>query len=431
MELSKEEIITIGGDEVVESNIEGNPNYKWVDIVGIPQRPLDLKEKDNFYLTTYSSGEGGWDHGFDRRPTASKVAYDKGWHLGIEEGVETSSAEYMKVRNLDAFAQKLYDYSRSETNPYIVGVTGSVGKTNTVAFLEHLLKESNSDVVRFYSKRLTPLSVMCHYINRVEQATPFVVMEYSAYLREHVGKLSELLPPNIAFLTNIYDTHLNPGMFTNHTDILQSKLKIKPKASVGFINDNVVQQLGISRPDGWNGFEVTVPEYLSNNLLPPTLRTAELFTVGKLLAQELNIPESVLNRAYETYIPAEKRIRKVNYRGKDIYFHGETSGGSRLWSWFETYDQTAPWFMVDSIDFSEENPLGFKNLLEKVFESDKTYVLDTPQNREILPVKVQFVSDDIFNDIMRNKINGYVVYHKALANRQEGFNPEKYINARW
>ena len=256
-------------------------------------------------------------------------------------------------------------------------------------------------------------------------------MEYSAYLREHVGKLSELLPPNIAFLTNIYDTHLNPGMFTNHTDILQSKLKIKPKASVGFINDNVVQQLGISRPDGWNGFEVTVPEYLSNNLLPPTLRTAELFTVGKLLAQELNIPESVLNRAYETYIPAEKRIRKVNYRGKDIYFHGETSGGSRLWSWFETYDQTAPWFMVDSIDFSEENPLGFKNLLEKVFESDKTYVLDTPQNREILPVKVQFVSDDIFNDIMRNKINGYVVYHKALANRQEGFNPEKYINARW
>lgn len=345
--------------------------------------------------------------------------------------METSGAEYMKVRNLDAFAQKLYDYSRSETNPYIVGVTGSVGKTNTVAFLEHLLKESNSDVVRFYSKRLTPLSVMCHYINRVEQATPFVVMEYSAYLREHVGKLSELLPPNIAFLTNIYDTHLNPGMFTNHTDILQSKLKIKPKASVGFINDNVVQQLGISRPDGWNGFEVTVPEYLSNNLLPPTLRTAELFTVGKLLAQELNIPESVLNRAYETYIPAEKRIRKVNYRGKDIYFHGETSGGSRLWSWFETYDQTAPWFMVDSIDFSEENPLGFKNLLEKVFESDKTYVLDTPQNREILPVKVQFVSDDIFNDIMRNKINGYVVYHKALANRQEGFNPEKYINARW
>ena len=63
--------------------------------------------------------------------------------------METSGAEYMKVRNLDAFAQKLYDYSRSETNPYIVEVTGSVCKTNTVAFLEHLLKESNSDVVRF------------------------------------------------------------------------------------------------------------------------------------------------------------------------------------------------------------------------------------------------------------------------------------------
>lgn len=140
------------------------------------------------FLTSYSSGEGGWDGGFDRRPTAAKVAYDKGWHLGIERGIETGGAEFIKVRNLDVLAQKLYEYARSNTDPYIIGVTGSVGKTTTVAFLEHLLQASDADVVRFYSKRLTPLSVMCHYINRVDQDTPFIVMEYSAYLKDHVAQ---------------------------------------------------------------------------------------------------------------------------------------------------------------------------------------------------------------------------------------------------
>lgn len=414
---------------MVESNIEGNPKYQWVDIVGIPQRPTELKS--SLYLTSHSSGEGGWDYGFDRRPTAAKVAFDKGWHLGIEEGTETGGAEFTKVRNLDVLARKLYEHARSETDPYIIGVTGSVGKTTTVAFLEHLLQASDADVVRFYSKRLTPLSVMCHYINRVDQYTPFVVMEYSAYLKDHVAQLSELLPPNIAFLTNIYDTHINPGMFENRQDIFESKIRIKPVESIGYVNNKVTSELDVPRPRGWNGFDVELPEGTSNVLLPPTLRTAEMFTVGKLLANELNLSRATLNNAYESFKPAENRILSVNYRGKNVFFHGETSGGSRLWSWFETLDKSFPWLMVESIDFADEDPQGFKSTLEKVFYSDKTFVLDTPTNRERLPVKANFVDETEFRNIMRQRVEGYAVYHKALATRQHDFNPEVYINETW
>lgn len=429
MKFDYEGIKDITGHEMVESNIKGNPSYEWIDIVGIPQRPTDLKS--SLFLTSYSSGEGGWDDGFDRRPTAAKVAYDKGWHLGIERGIETGGAEFIKVRNLDVLAQKLYEYARSSTDPYIIGVTGSVGKTTTVAFLEHLLQASDADVVRFYSKRLTPLSVMCHYINRVDQDTPFIVMEYSAYLKDHVAQLSKLLPPNIAFLTNIYDTHINPGMFESRQGIFDSKIQIKPADSIGYINNRVTSELGIVRPNGWDGFEVELPEGLSNVLLPPTLRTAEMFTVGKLLANQLNLSRAILNNAYESFKPAENRIISVNYRGKNVFFHGETSGGSRLWSWFETLDDSIPWFMVESIDFADEDPQGFKRTLEKVFDSDKTFVLDTPTNRERLPVNANIVDEHKFRDIMRHRLEGYAVYHKALATRQQDFNPEAYINETW
>ena len=414
---------------MMESNIAGNPKYEWIDVVAIPQRPLELKS--NLFFTTHSSGEGGWDSGFDRRPTAAKVAYDKGWHLGIEEGTDAGGSEYLMVRRLDVLAQKLYEQARSGSNPYVVGVTGSVGKTTTVAFLEHLIRTSDAGVTRFYSKRLTPLSVMCHYINRVEQDTPFIVMEYSAYLKDHIAHLSELLPPNIAFLTNIYEAHINPGMFESKQDIYESKIRIKPAESEGYVNNRILNELGMLMPPGWGGFDVELPEGLHNKLLPPTLRTAEMYTVGKLLAGEISLNMRTLRQAYETFVPPENRIATVNFRGESIYFHGETSGGSRLWSWFETIDGSCPWLLVEDVNFADEDPQGFKGLLEKIFNSDKTFVLDTPANRERLPVKAHFVDTKEFGETMRNKVRGYAVYHKALATRQPGFAPEVYLNERW
>ncbi len=429
MEFSKEEITQIAGENVEETFIKGNPTYEWVDIVGIPQRPAELKS--SIYLATHSTGENGWDYGFDRRPSAAKVAFDKGWHLGVEKDVETGGSEYIKVRSLDDLAHNLYEVAREKTNPYIIGVTGSVGKTTTVSFLEHLINTSGAEAVRFYSKRLTPLSVMCHYINRVETDTPFVVMEYSVYMKDHVAKLAELLPPNVSFLTNIYETHINPGMFKDKQDIFNAKAHIRPNESPGYVNNRVLKELGQPMPDGWNGFDVELPRNLHNIYMPPTLRTAELYSVGKVLSKEINLSQELLNKAFETFKPAEKRIVLCNFRGKEIFFHGETSGGSRLNSWFETMGGEQPWFMVEELDFADEDPDGFRNLLENVFSSDKTYVLDTPNNREKLAVKAKFVNETEFAELMRNKINGYVVYHKALSSRQQDFDPDEYLNKRW
>lgn len=429
MNFFKEEITQIAGDEVIEDKIKDNPKYDWVDIVNIPERPDDIES--SLFLATHSEGEGDWNNPFDRRPTAAKVAFDKGWHLGIESGTDTGGSEYLMVRDLDTLAEELYKHARNESNPYIVGVTGSVGKTTTVAFLEHLIRTSGSDVTRFYSKRLTPLSVMCHYINRVEKETPFIVMEYSTYLKDHVAQLSELIPPNISFLTNIYNTHINPGMFKNKQEIFESKVRIKPKESAGYVNNRVLKELGLQMPEGWMGFDVDTSIEVSNEFLPPTLRTAEMYAVGNLMANKLNLSPQLLQRAFETFKPVENRIIKCNYHGNSVFFHGETSGGSRLWSWFETLNGELPWLLVEEINFADEDPHGFVNLLENIFSSDKTFVLDTPANRERLPVKARFVDRERFGQTLSDEANDYIVFHKALSTRQENFNPEEYLNKTW
>lgn len=428
MVFEKDQIIEIAGDLVEEDTIRRNTKYEWVDIVGIPQRPENLKR--SLYFTSHSAGEGGWDNGYDRRPIAADVARDKGWDLAIDQMESLLPAGYLKVTSLDALAKRLYDAVRGESKPYIIGVTGSVGKTTTVAFLEHLISSSGIDVKRFYSKRLTPLGVMCHYINRVDQETPVVVMEYSAYLHDHIAKLSELLPPNIAFLINVYDTHINPGSFSCKKDIFQSKIKVKPEESLGYVNNRILAELRETMPLGWSGFDVEASS-AHNTFLPPTLRTAELFTVGKLVAEQIGLTQNQLRIAFETFKPQEKRILGCRFKGKDIFFHGETSGGSRLWSWFETTDGSTPWLFVDEVNFVDEEPTGFTDLLQKVFDSDKTIVLDTPLNRERIRVNAHFVDADKFGSMLHKAPGGYIIYHKALATRVPEFAPEIYLKESW
>ena len=160
MKYTNEEVTSIAGDLLIQDNSGPEKPYEWMDVVGITQRPKDLQ--DSLYFTTHADGTDGWHNPFDRRPTAAKVAEDKGWHLAIERGVETGGFPSIEVTSLTELSDRLYEEARRKSNPYIIGVTGSVGKTTTVAFLEHLIRETGCPITRFWSKRLTPLLVQCH-----------------------------------------------------------------------------------------------------------------------------------------------------------------------------------------------------------------------------------------------------------------------------
>jgi len=351
--------------------------------------------------------------------------------LAVEQGVETGGFPSIEVTSLTELSSRLYEEARRKSNPYIIGVTGSVGKTTTVAFLEHLIREAGYPVTRFWSKRLTPLLVQCHYINRVDVDTPFVVMEYSAYGADHVEQLSQVLPPNIAFLSNIYDMHINPGMFESKKDIFDSKIRIRPGDATGFINNAVLQELGMRDVKGWSNFSVDDELSGFNPHLPLTLRTAELHTVGRILADNIGIPTDTFRRAFTTFEPQERRLVSVQYERARVFFDGEVTVGARQWSWFETLDGRVPTLMVDHIHFGDEDPNGYIKMLREIFASPETYVLDTESNRQSLPVSANFVDEQKFGSVFKKALGGYVVYHKAMSTRDPNFDPETYLHQRW
>lgn len=422
MSFSKEYIIDTVGGIVKKDALPPNKNYEWIDFVGIPQRPENTKNL--LYCATYSSGDNGWDNGFDRRVIVNKVADEKDWDVVTDSSISTSKP-FLGVNSIRDFCDKIYQRSKDKHHPFVIGVTGSVGKTTTVAFLEHLLSGSKIDTVRFYSKRLNPLSVMCHFVNRVDDQTSAIVMEYSAYMKDHIKLLANLLPPDLAFLTNIYETHINPGMFSDKNEIFDSKIGINNNSKC-FLNTKIVESLNISCPKNWSRFDAEEPEVF-NPSLPPTTRTSELYTVGKIVAANMNIAFSSFLEAFKTFVPKENRILPCFVNNEIIYFHGETSGGSRLVSWFETHNDRKPWFFVEELNFADEDPNGFSVLLEKVFSSEKTFVLDIPINRDRLHVKANFIKQEDFLSKLRNEAKGYIVYHKALATRNKTFSAFNYL----
>lgn len=413
-------------DLITYDLVQGNVDYEWIDIVGIPPRP-EISKKVRLYFASYSMPDG-WTAQFDRRPQAVEIARQQGWHIISDEKPSLVSVPVIYVVSLPLVARRLYDYARLLYFPLIIGVTGSVGKTSIVSFIETLLMNNNCNVLRFYSKRLTPMSVMCHFINRVDATTEVIAIEYSAYRMNHIATLAELLPPSIAFITNIYNTHISVDLFPDQTSILQSKLMIRTNQTrCSFINNDIIR-LGLIKPSDvsdWKIFNTQEPPCEYRNM-PPTKRTSELYTVGVLVADQLGFPMHIVAESLRDFVPSEQRILPIKIAGKRIFFHGETSGGSRLWSWFETNDKSVPFLFVEEIDFGDEDSLGFKSLLENIFSKQTTLVYDTPVNRSRLVVPAQFVSWDDFTSKLRHA-TGYIVYHKALATRRKDFVPTAYI----
>lgn len=110
---------------------------------------------------------------------------------------------------------------------------------------------------------------------------------------------------------------------------------------------------------------------------------------------------------------------------------GYSFGGAILLDYKARYKDSVPTMLVESINFGDEDPYGYLDLLVKIFGSDNTFVLDTVDNRRVLPVKAKYVSEEVFKKLLENRSKGYLVYHKAMATRQNNFDPSGYLNNRW
>ena len=129
-----------------------------------------------------------------------------------------------KIRVLNTFKtlNKIGFNTRTSSSAKIIGITGSSGKTT--------LKNMLSDMLLNYGEvQCSPLSYNNHYgvplsLSNLEQNTKYGVFEIGMSQKGEIKKLSKIVRPHIAIITNISAAHIKN--FNNIKEIAKAKSEI-------------------------------------------------------------------------------------------------------------------------------------------------------------------------------------------------------------
>ena len=201
-----------------------------------------VKSKSVLFFPTYldsSDDGGGWYIGkCDYRleindfvkeyPNYTYVLDEKAYQLLKDRKIKT-----ILVDNVMKSIDLLFNYYLRMRNVKTILVTGSVGKTTTVGLIENVIK---SNVLRIYSKRITPIILKSQIINNLTENVNYLVLEASMYYRHHVKYFSDTLKPYISACLNIAPEHLGIDGIKDVKDIVASKMRIFEFAEHALIN---------------------------------------------------------------------------------------------------------------------------------------------------------------------------------------------------
>ena len=95
-----------------------------------------------------------------------------------------------------------------EVNPYVIGITGSYGKTTTKHFLSKLLNMTLGPAYHPNKGINTPMGITRDIQTHLRDRTSYAVIEMAAYGPGSISALCQLTPPQGAILTTIGLAHL-------------------------------------------------------------------------------------------------------------------------------------------------------------------------------------------------------------------------------
>lgn len=122
-------------------------------------------------------------------------------------------------------AQKLF----SEVSPYVIGITGSYGKTSTKDALSQLLQVTLGPT--FWPKKgiNTPMGITREIRTRLRKGFKYAVIEMGAYGEGSIRRLCALTPPHAAIITYVGTAHLE--RFGSEEAILRAKSELAQAAT--------------------------------------------------------------------------------------------------------------------------------------------------------------------------------------------------------
>jgi UDP-N-acetylmuramoylalanine--D-glutamate ligase len=199
---------------------------------------------------------------------------------------------------------------------FIIGVTGTKGKSTTASLIYHLLKPKYKRIFLAGNIGVSPLELL----PKIKKSGK-IILELSSFELENLKQ-----SPNVAVITNILPDHLN--RYSNMSDYINSKkiiFKYQKKTDILILNndDLVVKKFAVeapskvyffsSRPDELGGFKLFGEHNKSN--LAAAVMAAKLLKVS---------PESI-KRSIKTFKGVSNRQEFIKEIGGVKYFNDTTA----------------------------------------------------------------------------------------------------------
>jgi len=199
------------------NNLDKDSEFDYFRIVSISKTKYEEYAKNPLYFITYSKEEeiqdGWYTKPVDLRPYMNQIIKEHPDYTFVVDKSMIDNLDYdnttkiVYVEDIHQTMDDLFNYFKNKSHAKTVAITGSVGKTTCVGLIESILKQKNN-VMRIYSKRITPLVLKANIINLLNDEIDYIVTENSIYYHDHVKILADLLKPEIAAILNIESSHL-------------------------------------------------------------------------------------------------------------------------------------------------------------------------------------------------------------------------------
>lgn len=312
--------------------------------------------------------------------------------------LKNKDVKYIEVDSINDSIERIYLYALSKSKAKTIAITGSTGKTTTIGLLEHVLS-SKYNVLRIYSKRITPIILKAWIINLLTEDIDYIVLEMSLYYQNHVETLANILPPSIAAIINLDNAHLGNDGMQKREDLAISKAKILKNAKIGYINKNndILKKLSLEKNNlyldneficstkleqlrciDFNSLEVKDNKFLINNTLINPYILSELSKIQIALTYDicinLGLSHENICPLISSYSPVENRINKQVIMNREIIFDGDVTNASRIRSLASSlYNKKV---LVIRKFGSSENYVDCNDVISSFNNFDKVYLFN-------------------------------------------------------
>lgn len=423
------------------NNVQPSDIFDYFRIVALNNRKYENTAKNPLFFLSYTTDadiKGGWlAKGFDLRTNFNEImAKFPHATFVIEpdmiEKVENKNGKYIVVENINDAIDKLFEYFKEQSRTKVISVTGSVGKTTVVGLIESILKK-RYNVLRIYSKRITPIVLKANIINYLNDSIDYVVLENSIYYHDHVRILSNLLHPDIACILNIESSHLHKDILNTIDDICIYKSEILRHATLGFLNGSDEYLNGLNVEDGiveYNGEPLfnTKLQHLEHVNMDLTQVEDEQFiindevkvkpfmlsklskvqyTIAYKIAKLLGMTKEEIIEGMNNYQPVENRLQVKQAFGKEIIFDGDITTYERMKELADNQYEKS--YLVIRKAGSNENTDRIDRVIEHFDKFEKVFLFSDNDYFDVLKNHPKVVIVD--NHDFMNDLEGKIIYH--------------------